>query len=390
MPATEPVPTLAELLAAHGDGIRGLVDPTADTRRGAVYDHWAGAGALLFTREASRDRDLFRACYFDTAEGAKLNEIARRRFGVEPIVATFGEGSAALSRDTLTAGEGTVFAGTRISVIRPNSEPVTFAVKADTIASTSMHDVVVPIRPLRRGAGAALRTAAAPGVVLRIDDPLWDATWRVMSLECANGTDAESPSALRARARQARLDRRKGYAKAITDACVSEGAAHVALFASSYAGDENDHGLNWCYVGDIGYSGSDALVRRCHIALERFRVLGADLQVRPMTPAPITVRAMARLWDDPGGFNTRELEDAIAATLIGYFDRRLSAFGYSLDAMAGAALSALDPLQSLDFTQPVSSAGVTTTVAGAVQFPATLRRYTLNARDVAVAFLGPA
>src|SRR5258706_15611328 len=118
MPATEPIPTLAELLSAHGDGIRGLADPTADTRRGAVYDHWAGAGAILFTREAARDRDLFRACYFDTAEGAKLTEIARRRFGVEPIVATFGEGGASLSRDTLNAGEGTVFAGTRISVIR--------------------------------------------------------------------------------------------------------------------------------------------------------------------------------------------------------------------------------------------------------------------------------
>ncbi len=385
-----PLPTLAELLAAHGDGIRGLVDPTADTRRGAVYDHWAGAGALLFAREATRDRDLFRAIYFDTAEGAKLAEIARRRFGTDPVLATFGVGTASLARDTLAAGEGTVFAGTRITVIRPSAEPVTYAVAADTVASVSAHDLMVPIRALRRGTGTALRTAAAPGVVLRIDDPLWDATWRATSLECADGTDAESPSALRARARQARLDRRKGYAKAITDACVAEGAAHVALFASSYAGAENDHGLNWCYVGDVGYSGTDALVRRCHVGLERFRVLGADLQVRPMTPAPLTVRATARLWNDPGGFNTRELADAIAATLVGYFDRRATAFGYSLDAMVGAALAAVEPLQSLEFSQPSASAGVTTSIGSAVQFPAALRRYTLAVRDVAVAFLGPA
>ncbi len=239
MPATEALPTLAELLAAHGDGIRGLDDPTADTRRGAIYDHWAGAGALLFAREATRDRDLFRAVYFDTADGAKLREIARRRFGVEPTVATFGEGAAALARDTTLAAEGTVFAGTRISVIRPGVEPITYAVTSDTVAASAARDLVVRVRALRRGSGVALRTSAAPGVVLRVDDPLWDATWRMTSLECADGTDAESGSALRARARQARLDARKGYGKAITDACVAEGAAHVALFTSSYAGDDH-------------------------------------------------------------------------------------------------------------------------------------------------------
>jgi len=388
MPAAEPLPSLAELLAAHGDGVRGLVDPTADTRRGAVYDHWAGAGAILFAREATRDRDLFRAVYFDTADGGPLHNIARRRFAVEPIVATFGDGTATLSRDSLAAGEGTIFAGTRISVIRPTAEPITFAAKTDVVASSAMRDVVVPIRALRRSSGS--RVAAAPGTVLRIDDPLWDATWRVTRLECADGTDAESPSALRGRARQARLDVRKGYAKAMSDACVAAGAAHVALFASSYAGDDNDHGLNWCYVGDAGYSASDALVRRCMLALERFRVLGADLQVRPMAPAPVVVRAVAHLWDDPGGFNTQDLTDAVASALAGYFEHRSTVFGFSLDAMTGAALNAVAALQSIDFAQPTASAGVTTTINGAPQFPAALRRYTLAARDVALTFSGPA
>jgi hypothetical protein len=390
MPAIEPLPTLAELLAAHGDGIRGLVDPTADTRRGAVYDHWAGAGAILFAREATRDRDLFRAIYFDTADGARLHAIARRRLSVEPVVATFGVGTARLARDTTDAGEGTLFAGTRISVIRSAAEPITFAVNEDVVASASMLDVAVPIRVLRRGSGSALRAAAQPGVVLRIDDPLWDATWRVTSIECADGTDTESPSTLRARARQARLDARKGYAKAMSDACVAQGAAHVALFASSYAGDDSDHGLNFCYVGDAGYSASDALVRRCMLALERFRVLGADLQVRPMMPAPIHVRALAHLWDDPGGFNTDDLAGGIAAALVGYFEHRSTVFGFSLDAMAGAALGAVDALQTIDFTQPASSAGVTTIANGSPQFPAALKRYTLATRDVAVTFAGPA
>src|SRR5579883_2664430 len=237
MPSPEPLPTLSDLLGAFGDGVRGLRDPNADTRRGAAYDHWAGAGALLFSREATRDRDMFRAISFDTAEGAQLATIARRRFGIEPVTATFSQGSARVVRASAAAGAGTFFAGTRFSVLRTGAAPSTYAVRADVRVDAAATDARIPIRALTKGSGTAIDARAGLDVALCIDDPLWDTSWQVTSLACEDGADAESPQQLRARARQAQLDARKGYAKAMSDACVAAGAANVALFASSYLGD---------------------------------------------------------------------------------------------------------------------------------------------------------
>ena len=385
-----PLPPLSEFLGAFADGVHASRDAGADARRGSIYDQWAGAAAILFTREASADRDLFRAIAFDTAEGPKLETLARRRFGTEPVVATFGTGRATLARDDAARGEGMLFTGTRLAFVRAGQSPVVFAIadNIDVAATTTRLDV--PIRALRRGQGAAVDARVEPGTILRIDDPLWDPGWRVISLTCGEGTDAESPLALRARARDTRMRARKGYARAITDACVTAGAVNVALFASSYAGDDADVGLNFCYVGDAGASASETLVRRCQVALERFRVAGADLQVRPMMPAPVTARVVAHQWDEPSAFDANDVTRSIVASLLGYFDRRASAFGFALDAMSGAVMRASDAVQSVAFTQPTQSAAVTTAVGReAVQFPARLPRYTLAASDVAVRLLGP-
>jgi hypothetical protein len=381
---------LSELLSAFADGVHATRDAEADTHRGSLYDQWAGTGALLFNREVDADRDLFRAISFDTAEGEKLAAQAERRFGTEPIAATFGTGIATFARADATRGEGTVFAGTRVSLIRHDQLPIVCAVAEDVAVAETTTRIDVPIRSLRRGQGVALDVRAEPGTLLRLDDPLWDPTWALFGLSCSEGMDVEDPVSLRARARDTRLQRRKGYARAMTDACVAEGAANVALFASNYAGDDADVGLNFCYVGDAGASASDALVRRCHVALERFRVAGADLQVRPMARAPVVARPVVHLWDEPTAFDAKDVTARIVAALVGYFDhQRASAFGFALDAMGGAVMQASDAVQSVAFTLPAASADVATRVGDYVRFPPTLLRYTLAADDVSVRLLGP-
>src|SRR5437016_2442563 len=160
MPAPDALPAIRDLLGAFADAVLASKDNRADVRRGSVYDHFAGAGAMLLSREAQHDRDLFRALYFDTATGA----------------------------------------------------------------------------------GAAVRLSG--DYVARVDDALWDASWIVDAIECTDGTVLEEAPALRARVRASQLEKRVGYVQAITNACVAQGAANVALFASSYGGDAADFGIN--------------------------------------------------------------------------------------------------------------------------------------------------
>jgi hypothetical protein len=389
MPATSPLPKLSELLSAHAGAVRGLGDPLADTRRGAVYDHFAGAGALLYLREAARDRDLFRAIYFDSSTGTRLVDIAEQRFGVEPIVASYGEGTATLTRASVTAGAGTVYAGTRVSVLQTGAALATFAALNDVPVGAETTQFDVPVRATTIGSGQAVTAQAGQGTLLRIDDPLWDDGLVVVSLTCADGTDAESPTALRARARQTAQDARTGYAKALTDACTAAGAVYVALFPSSALGDLYDNGLSSCYVGDAGATGTDLLVRTCQLAVESARVLGADLQIRPMAPVALSMRATLTLWDDPGSFNLDDLTDAATTALMAAFASRTTAYGYDLDALGGACLAASDSLSAVDFTVPTSSVSVAAITGTTAQYPATLARFTLAARDVVLSFQGP-
>ena len=97
MPSTIAEPTMQEFLQAFRDGVRALKDRYADVREGASYDHWAGAGAIVFSREARRDSDLWRAVYIDSAEGKDLT-IRLDRYGFERIEDTYGSGTASLAR----------------------------------------------------------------------------------------------------------------------------------------------------------------------------------------------------------------------------------------------------------------------------------------------------
>jgi hypothetical protein len=386
MPASEPLPAIRDLLGAFGAGVVAQKDARADVRRGAVYDHFAGVGAILFSREAQRDRDLFRARYFDTADGADLTELVATRFAMARILDTYGTGSAVLARDSTAMGEGTVWEGTRILLapVAAGAAAREYAVLEDTPISATATIATVGIRATRTGTGVAV---SAPAGLGRIDDPLWDSTWRVQTLVCGDGTDFEKAAVLRARARQVQLDARKGYAKSITDACVAEGAAYVALFASNYGGDAADFGLNACYVAAPGFTTTPRLIRACAVALERYRVCGADLQVFGMAPASLRVSATVTLWDDPSAFATTSLDIALRAALSSSFESLTGGFSYSLDALRGAMLQVSDAVQDVVITSPYGSAPLL--VGSPPNFPGVLTRYSLDEGDIALAFAAP-
>jgi hypothetical protein len=387
MPSRLPLPSIAELRRAFHDGARGTLDRRGDTHDGSNLDDIAGVSALLWSREAQRDADLARANYTSGARGAELTERVLKRFGVQRILDTKGAGTAVLTRTSTSAGGGTFWQGTRIRVrsLDGRSESLSYAVAADTNVSSTDKVAYVPIVAPAAGDGYVIDTQTMQGIPPIVEDALWDPSWQVARLTCAAGTAYESDKALLARALQGHSDNRVGYERIIEDTCRAQGAANVQLYRSSFGGPANDFGINSVYVGDTGFSATPLLIRKCIVALERVRVLGADLAVRPMAPAPLDVTANVFLWDDPSQIDVVEVQGAIGSGLVGYFSGKDRGFSYRLDAMAGAMTRNTSLVQSIAFVAPTSDVPVLQGTPP--QPPPVLLKYQLRALNFS--FKGP-
>lgn len=389
MPSQYDEPTIAELLQAFEDGIHARQDRYADIREGAVYQHWGGAAAILWSRLARRDTDLWRAIYFDSAEAVDLTNLLSDRYAFDRVLDGYGTGTALLSRPTTSAGSGTVWKGTRILVYGDGVLPRFFVVAADKPVSASQSDVEVAIRSDRTGKGTAIDLASGAASRARVDDPLWDTTFAVESMTCGEGTEFESAAEARARFRTGRRDARVGFVEAIVAACTDVGASHALLFPSDYAGDAYDYGLNVAYVGDAGFTGTPALVNAVKVKLEAWRVLGDNLQVLPLSRANLAIDADVYLWDSPARVNQTETRALLVGAVLGYFDGKDAGFSYDRDALSGAMMKASPAVQFVTFDSPSSDVAVMQTTGGLPNFPSTLTRYSVRDEDITLRFLPP-
>lgn len=386
MPSAFAEPTVAELVEAFGDGIRAQRDRYVDAREGAIYQHWGGVAAILWSRNAQRDTDLWRAIYIDSAEGRDLTNLLESRYGFERTEDDYGVGKASLRRSSVVAGGGTIWRGTRICVFGPTVTPKFYVVQQDAPVLSTATTATVLVRAATTGPGTAINVGAGAA---RVEDPLWDTTWNVESLTCGDGTAFESAPAARARFRDARRAARPGFPEAIVQACKDNGAANAVIFPSNYAGDDEDNGLNMAYVGDAGFTGTDRLVRKVAIALESWRVLGDQLQVRPLTRSNVVFKASVHLWDSPTRVNQDDVRKRIAKSVFTYFDSQTTGFGYDLDALAGVMMKASPEVQIAAVDTPFANADVVSMVGGRLNFPSTLPRYFLSPNDITIELLPP-
>jgi len=385
MPSLLPLPTVDELRQAFHDAVRGVKDKRADARAGSIYDHFAGIGAILFSRAAQRDRDLCRATYFDGATGDDETDLISLRYQVDRIEDTYGAGVGIFQRPNTTAGAGTFWQGTRIRLTSALAT-LGYVVASDTTIGATDTIASVPIRASDKGPGSAFeQMIEGSGVTAIIDDPLWDAGWRLAHLQCTDGTARENDDPLRVRARVERAKKRVGYAARIIAACEEAGAAHVVPYATAYPGATTDVDMNVVYVADEGYTTSQELRRACTLALEQVRVLGPYLEVRGMVVSPLTVACTARAWEQPARLNGVVLERAIRGALVDDLD---GAFSYHLDALSGSVQRATSNLvQAATFSTPNADAPFI--VGTPPTFPAVLTRYRVRPEDVTVSILGP-
>lgn len=409
MPSQEPLPSIPELLRAFESGLRGERNENRDARSGSLYNLLGGVGALVFYRLATRDRDTFRGLYFDFADGDGLSHIAEERFKDPVITAARGSGTVYLRRVSTSGGAGTFWKGTRITLFGTTvALPHTYLVSEDTLAGATDTYVPVSIVSEATGRGSAIDTLSVPKVLSRFDDPIWDNSWTVERLLCQEGTDQEKPEVSRARIRTNRFNRRVGYPKKITDACVAAGAVEVALFPSDFLASNptsqietiggldqdgyGDVGLNYIAVGDGSFQTSDALRRSCQLALKTWGVAGTAVQVVKMQPVVVTLTATVKLWDNIGRFATSVKQRDGKSAILNYFDTRQNPFYFRLAALRGSILRAVGDVQSIDLATSYTVANVVHTteppLTGILKsFP--VARYQVSSESVTVQVTGP-
>lgn len=397
MPSVDDVPGIPEFMRAFR-GELAARDDLADTHTGSSYDIWGGIAAVLLSREVRRDRDIFRANYFDQARGEDLNEIITERFRDSRIVDSVGEGTSLLVRPATGAGAGTVLQGTRIEAAIPNGAIRTYLVSADTAVGAAVKEAWVPVTSVDTGATAAIDATPSGTAILRVQDPLWDNTWTVQRLMCQPGTTGETEEEAKARIRQLRLDVRTGYPKRIVQACKDAGATNVVLFGSDYldtppgssvsigalVSGHGDVGLNRIFVGDSGYTASHSLLVKCRYAMASAAVLGTSAQVWGMQPVSFTCSIAAQLWDDPGNFDQDSIKEEIANAVIDYFRSGSNAFYFRYITLQGAIMRAVKSVQSLTFSSGPSEPNLFTFLN-----TATLSRYLAASGDLTISLTGP-
>lgn len=374
-----PEPTVKELLDIAGKAVRGQVEKNADFIRGSDYEALIGPTAIVWSREARRDTDLFNAVNFNTASGDDLTDMAFKRYGKQRVLDTNGSGTAVLARPAAGVAE-TFWLGTRIMV--PGAPAKFYRVKTQKSAAASALKVEVEIEALEPGPGVAIDVGSG---VARLDDVLSDPSWYVESLKCLDGTRFERAEDFRERIRRERLDSRVGQVKAIIETCKAAGAVNGIAFRSNYAGEAYDHGLNVVYVGDLGYVGSADLVRACSLALEKTRVLGDHLQVLPMARVELDISADIYLYDAPALFDMTRIKRLHHAGIVQYLNGASGQFAFSLAGIRGAIARPTPEAQRVVLTSPAADEQI---VVGALKnFPAVLNRYVPG--QITLRYYGP-
>lgn len=375
------LPSVPDLLDVFGAEVRAR-RTEADVHRGAIYDVAAGMGALLWARMAGRDRDLFRVCYFDGATDGDLDARIAAFDGPARVESTRGAGHAIIRRASTAAGAGTVWAGTRISVTGIGTiRPRIYVVSADT-AVDAVIAAAIPIEADEYGSGVGIDTAGLPSPRMTFSDALWDTSWEVERVVCADGTDRESDPDYLARYRRDKINRRRGYATAITDACKAAGANQVALFESDFI--TPDDGINRCFVGDAGFQSTTDLLRRCRVAVDSARVLGCDLTVFGMTRVLCSFDLTLHLWGDPGRYNQDAIRVEGAKAVLRYFDGTSNPYVYRFDGVRGELARCVPDLQSV-----VVNSGPADTTISSILASATLERLYTQTGAIKIKIEGP-
>jgi hypothetical protein len=380
VPSNALPPTVDELLDVAAGGVQSKHD-VADARDGSRYDVWNGVGAILFSRIANRARGNFRNVYFDTAEGAALDDIVDRRYpNIDPRVeSTAGTGTVTLRRATDAAGAGTIHEGMRIALTGPGASGIRYyEIAADYPVSATALEVIPTIRAYVSGTGQSANANSVDDRLL-IEDSIFDPTFLPLRLVCSEGEDQELDQELQARVRTDRIESRAGYETFIKKTMRDAGAIVVECFASGYLGDALDFGLNKIYVADASYNTPAELLSACRLAAFDCVALGMAPQVLSLQSSPLVVRLTLTLWNPLGAASRDGIKASVISRVLDYISS--NPYVWSVSAIEGAARGATSDVSDVSATASVAAPNVAT-----IFNASTLTRWTLSTEDCIVDF----
>ncbi len=382
MPAAEPVPTIDQFTLAYQGGLVSVL-LHGDTHEGALHDHWAAVGAIMWRKVSEREQTEFRSNYFKYAKGPRLDAYIQDHFRKSRTQNAPGSGTALLRRATAGAGDGTVWEGTRIAVGVSAAKPMAYyAVTGNKAVGATETYVTVAVEAVDGAPAVSLRQGDRP--ILRLEDPLWDNSWTVETLECGDGTVYEDDAAFQARVATEVFEERYGFESLIVKLMKEAGADFVLLFPSDYLGEDNDAGLNRVYVADANLITTPELLRECRRALPDCAMAGASTQVLSITKTYLTFQVRIRFWAAPEGFDMSSAADNARSAIVEYFERDDNAFVWSLAGVRGAVQAAVPNTHTVEVT---ASAAAPTLAALFQTHP--LPRYLTTPNRVSVVLDGP-
>lgn len=288
------VPDRIEILETFHGAVR-RVDLTANARRGAKLDVLGGSSSVLWVKQMDRDEYLFRlGDVLDENDrfDALVDYYYRPRRTRRPERP--GQGSLIMSRPS-AGTDGYIYTGTRI-IYTPGQgqESRVYSVSTDTPVSITDTTVNVPIESTLAGRSVPVEALESQ---LKVDDILFDPSFKAIYMTCDAGENEESRKDYLAFAKTDHLAQRNGYATKIRSICAEVGAFQIVLLRPDEFGDEYDDGICHLYVADANWSWTQDLVKACVLATDGVRIGGCDLSVGGIQTTPIqfsvnvTVRA---------------------------------------------------------------------------------------------------
>ncbi len=375
MPAKTAPPTIEDYRQAFRGGVLAKREDADLFNSGSSYDVFGGWAAQGFYRLSVRARGNFRNIYFDSAEGEALSDrVAKLYPDVAPAeVESAGTGYVILARPTTTAGGDFIYEGTRISVSTPGG--ISYYLTSETLyVDPAALTIEIPLYAEQTGTGQSVDAQYAV-----IESSVYDATFHVIRIVCADGTDGVKASEYRAQVRTEHIANRPGYIADIEEKLRAVGADQIEFFASDYFGESEDNGLNRIFVSDVSYSTSDALLLACRQALFDCVMWGAATQVLPLQRQSVKLTATVKLW----AINSTRSRDGLAADIRDRLVEYISANPYTwdLNSASGHARQTSNDIETLTVTANVTPPNKT------APFDAVpLTRWFCNDSDVTVIF----
>lgn len=303
------LPTFDELQTAARNEIQSRRPDLTDFNEGSALDAITGAAAVLADEAILVAVQLFKALFFDTAEGEDLDALAQDRFGISRKPATASIGELTWTRND--PGAYTIPAATRFRAsVAGQTIEVQSTAAVDLAAADS--SVLIPVQALVLGRA----TNAAAGTVTEILDTVAeDPNASVTNAQpLAGGSDAETDPQLRDRIRRIYSTLRRGTVAALETGSLSVPGVSIVTIDES---EVEASGWVYVYIGDPDARSNSTLAALVAAELESWRAAGVLVSVlgasREEKALSITV------FVEPGS-DQAAVGEAIRLAIIAYGD----------------------------------------------------------------------